>query len=119
MLYFRSKLKILKMPRKDRNSLVAVEVSIQQANYLKQKYNVRTRTEAVRLALDDFCRIPDFTEALTYDHDKCLAVSEETKVRLMKATDYPDWRFAALHIISDYLYYYERQQTISEEQTNV
>lgn len=116
------------MPRSDRVNLAAVEVSISQADYLKQKYGVRTRTEAIRLALDDFCKIPDLSDALNYDHDKCLAVSDETKVRLMQALNYPDWRFAALHIISDFLYnHYARVElnktdttsTESQEDSNV
>jgi hypothetical protein len=47
-------------------------------------------------------------------------VSDETKVRLMQAMNYPDWRFAALHIISDYLYDRNaRQSRKTEDNTDL
>lgn len=120
MLCCEGKHKIKEMAKRDRSNLVAVEVSLSMANYLKQRYGVKTPTEAVRRALDDFSQIPDLVEAQKYDHDKCLAVSDETKVRLMQAMNYPDWRFAALHIISDYLYDHNaRQSRKTEDNTDL
>ena len=118
MLYYLSKLKIDKMTKRDRSTFVTLEVDICYANYFRQRYGVKTHTDAVRKALEDFSKIPDLSEALKFDHDKCLAVSEETKVRLMQAMDYPDWRFAALHIISDYLYEHNARLEMNKTENN-
>lgn len=117
MLYYFSNFKIGQMTKRDRSTFVTLEVDIGHANYFRQRYGVKKHTEAVRKALEDLSKIPDLSEALKFDHDNALAVTEEMKVRLMQATNYPDWRFAALHILSDYLYdHYSQIKTNPETQ---
>lgn len=100
------------MKHRDRTGLVAIEIRLTQADYLKQRYRVKTHTAAVRLALEDFCTNPEIAEAISFDKANALTLTKENQVRLMQATGYRDWRYAALEILGNYLqqHYNEQEQ---------
>jgi hypothetical protein len=116
---------------KNRKNLVNVELPRGQADYLKRIYGAKSHSSAIKQGVERLCQLdPEMVAAIKFDHDSCLAVSEETKVRLMHSTGYPDWRFAALHILSDYLRNYyvslesdkvtsEKQEKETQEENNV